>query len=91
MENKTNNDSIREIVDLVNEKVNAPEVPSAEEASNTEEKPLDTGLVFELNTASDPDGNEGETEDAENSASEETEMSVPETLEIMRERLYRIR
>ena len=82
MENKTNNDSIREIVDLVNEKVNAPEVPSAEEASNTEEKPLDTGLVFELNTASDPDGNEGETEDAENSASEETEMSVPETLEI---------
>lgn len=81
MENKTNNESIQEILDIVNEKVNAKEAPSVEETAEAEQKPVDTGLVFELNTASDLENNEGEPEDAEDSASEETEANVFDAIE----------
>ena len=81
MENKTNNESIQEILDLVNEKVNAKEAPSVEETAEAEQKPVDTGLVFELNTASDLENNEGEPEDAEDSASVENEVNVFDAIE----------
>ena len=81
MENKTNNESIQEILDIVNEKVNAKEAPSVEEDAEAEQKPADTGLVFELNTASDLENNEGEPEDTEDSASEETVANVFDAIE----------